>query len=80
SWAASSDNVVVTGYKIYRNGVQIATATTTSYSNTGLSASTAYTYTVSAYDAAGNVSRQTASATASTRAARNNLRDRLVRK
>ena len=68
SWTASTDNVGVTGYKVYRNGTQIATATTTSYSNTGLAASTAYTYTVSAYDAAGNVSGQSASVSATTQA------------
>jgi chitodextrinase len=69
SWTASSDNVGVTGYKIYRNGTQIATATATSYSNTGLTASTSYTYTVSSYDAAGNVSGQSASASAITASA-----------
>jgi chitodextrinase len=80
SWTASSDNVGVAGYKVYRNGIQIATVTSTSYSNTGLAASTAYTYTVSAYDATGNVSGQSTSATASTRADRNYLKVRLVRK
>ena len=63
SWAASTDNVGVTGYRIYRGGNQIATSATTNYSNTGLSPSTAYTYTVSAYDAAGNNSLQSASVT-----------------
>jgi chitodextrinase len=73
SWAASTDNIGVTGYRIYRcigsnctPNNQIATSTTNSYSNTGLSASTTYTYRVSAYDAAGNVSSQSASATATT--------------
>ena len=58
SWSASTDNVGVTGYRIYRGGAQIATATGTSFSNTGLTPSTSYTYTVAAYDAAGNVSQQ----------------------
>ncbi len=66
SWTASSDNVGVTGYKVYRNGTQIATATASSYSDTGLAASTSYTYTVSAFDAAGNVSGQSASVSAKT--------------
>ena len=57
-WAASADNVGVTGYKIFRNGTQIGTTTTNSYSNTGLTASTVYTYTISAYDAVGNNSAQ----------------------
>ena len=61
SWTASTDNVGVTGYKIYRNGTQVGTSATNSYSDTGLTASTAYTYTVSAYDAAGNNSAQSTS-------------------
>ncbi|MBI3804989.1 MAG: fibronectin type III domain-containing protein [Nitrospirae bacterium] len=66
SWSASTDNVKVAGYRIYRNGAQIATTTSTSYSNTGLSENTTYRYTVSAYDAAGNVSNQSASRSATT--------------
>lgn len=58
TWNASTDNVGVTGYKIFRNGNQIATSTTANYSDTGLIASTSYTYVVSAYDAAGNNSQQ----------------------
>ena len=69
SWTASTDNVGVSGYKVYRNGSLIATATTTSYSDTGLPASTTYTYTIAAYDAAGNVSALSASASATTKAA-----------
>jgi parallel beta-helix repeat protein len=53
NWTASWDAVGVTGYKIFRGGVQIGTSATNSYSDTGLTSSTAYTYTVSAYDAAG---------------------------
>src|SRR4051794_7007290 len=56
SWAASTDNVGVTGYQIFRNGTQVATSTTTSYTNSGLAASTSYSFTVKAVDAAGNVS------------------------
>ena len=66
SWTASTDNVGVTGYRIYRGGTQIGTSATNSYSNTGLTASTAYSYTISAYDAAGNVSAQSASISATT--------------
>jgi hypothetical protein len=56
AWNASTDNVGVAGYRIYRGGSQIATSTTTSYADTGLSPSTTYSYAVAAYDAAGNVS------------------------
>ncbi len=66
SWSASTDNVGVTGYKVFRGGVQIGTTAQTSYGDTGLSPSTSYTYSVSAYDAAGNNSGQSASVTATT--------------
>jgi chitinase len=56
SWTASTDNVGVTGYQIFRNGSQVGTSTTTSFTDSGLAASTAYSYTVKATDAAGNVS------------------------
>lgn len=68
AWTASTDNVGVSGYKIFRGGVQISTSTTPTYSHTGLTPSTNYTYTVSAYDAAGNNSAQSASANSTTQA------------
>jgi hypothetical protein len=68
SWTASTDNVGVVGYNIYRGGTEIGTATTNSYQSTGLSASTNYSYTVSAYDAAGNTSAQSSAASAMTQA------------
>ncbi|KAA2223195.1 GEVED domain-containing protein [Chryseobacterium sediminis] len=56
-WYASSDNVGVTGYNVYKNGVYIGTTTSTIYTiKTGLSPSTTYTFTVKAKDAAGNLS------------------------
>jgi len=58
AWTASTDDVGVAGYQIFRNGTQITTVTTNSYSNTGLAAATTYTYAVAAYDGAGNVSAQ----------------------
>ena len=56
SWIASSDNIAVEGYGMFRGGTRIGTATTTSYNDTGLSANTTYTYAVTAFDAAGNTS------------------------
>lgn len=53
SWSASSDEVGVAGYKVYRDGAEVANVTGTSYTATGLSSSTTYSYQVSAYDAAG---------------------------
>jgi fibronectin type 3 domain-containing protein len=65
-WTASTDNAGIASYKIYRGGSEIATSTTNSYSNTDLSAGSAYTYTVVAVDAAGKSSSQSASAEATT--------------
>ncbi|MCD1260402.1 discoidin domain-containing protein [Paenibacillus athensensis] len=56
SWTASTDNVGVSGYDIYRNGTQVGTSATTSYNDTGLAAATSYSYYVKARDAAGNAS------------------------
>jgi chitodextrinase len=68
SWTASTDNVGVAGYKIFRNSAQIATSTSTSYTDTTAVASTAYTYQVAAYDAAGNTSGLTAAISVTTQA------------
>jgi chitodextrinase len=66
NWAASTDNVGVTGYKLFNGATQVGTTTTTSYQFTGLTANTAYTLGVQAYDAAGNNStKPTANATTS---------------
>jgi chitodextrinase len=59
----------VAGYKIFRGATQIATSASTSYSDAGLSPSTTYTYSVSAYDPAGNTSAQSLSVSATTQAA-----------
>lgn len=56
SWTASTDNVGVTGYDVYANGTLKTSVTTNSASITGLTAATAYSMTVKAKDAAGNVS------------------------
>ena len=66
SWTASTDNVAVTGYRIYRDSVFITTSAGTTYSDTGLSSNTTYSYTVSATDAASNESSQSSSASATT--------------
>jgi chitodextrinase len=58
TWNASSDNVAVAGYRVRRNGNIVGTVAGTAFSDTGLSASTTYSYTVSAFDAAGNESAQ----------------------
>jgi hypothetical protein len=60
TWNASTDNVAVTGYHVYRNGALVNTATTTLCNDSGLTASTTYSYTVAAFDAAANTSTQSA--------------------
>ena len=66
SWTASTDNIGVTGYQIFRGGTLLTTVTTTSYSNTGLTPNTAYQYQVRAVDAAGNQSGLSTAAAATT--------------
>ncbi|TDP97773.1 glycoside hydrolase family 6 protein [Labedaea rhizosphaerae] len=66
SWSASTDNVGVTGYDVYRNGSKVGTASSTTFTDTGLTASTQYTYTVKAHDAAGNASTASSPVTATT--------------
>ncbi|MES2970856.1 MAG: fibronectin type III domain-containing protein [Patescibacteria group bacterium] len=62
SWSASTDNVGVTQYYVYRNSgglpglIATVNSPTTTYNNTGLTANTAYTFSVRAKDAAGNFS------------------------
>jgi chitodextrinase len=70
TWSASTDTggSGLASYRVFRNGgaTAIATVTTTSYSDTGLAASTQYTYTVRAVDGASNVSADSNSASATT--------------
>ncbi len=59
-WNTSSDNVGVKGYNVFRDGTKIGTTSSTSYTNAGLASNTTYSYSVSAYDAAGNTSAKSA--------------------
>jgi chitodextrinase len=69
NWNASTDNVGVTGYVVSRGGTAVAMlGNVTTYQDNGLSPSTAYSYTVTATDAAGNVSSASNPATATTQA------------
>jgi Zn-dependent metalloprotease len=56
TWTASTDNVGVTGYDIYQGTTLKGSSTTTNYTVTGLTALTAYSFSVKAKDGAGNVS------------------------
>ncbi|MFE5324342.1 discoidin domain-containing protein [Paenibacillus sp. NPDC056579] len=66
SWTASTDNTGVFLYDIYRGTVRIASTSATSYSDTGLTTSTSYSYTIKARDAAGNISPVSNTAAATT--------------
>ncbi len=59
SWTASSDNVGVAGYGLYRNGSSTGSSLVSSASFSGLACGTTYTLAVDAYDAAGNRSGKT---------------------
>ena len=56
SWTASTDNIGVTDYNVYRDAVKITTVAATSYNDTGLTAGSTYSYYVKAKDSQGNVS------------------------
>ncbi|MGI8332980.1 DUF6801 domain-containing protein [Actinomadura scrupuli] len=67
TWAASTDNVGVTGYEVYDgSGAKVADATGTSATVSGLTPDTDYTYSVKAKDAAGNTSAASESVTVHT--------------
>jgi hypothetical protein len=72
SWSPSSDNVGVAGYEVLRNGTQIGTSSSTGYQDLKVTPSTTYNYTVEAYDAAGNISQPSNTATITTPAPSNN--------
>ena len=63
SWTASTDNVGVAGYTVYRNGTAVGTTggTSTAYTDSTVAPATSYSYTVDAFDGAGNHSAQSVS-------------------
>lgn len=70
-WSAATDNSGgsgVAGYDVYRNGSLVGSPSATQYTDGGLTASTAYTYTVRARDNAGNASAQSGSISVTTAA------------
>jgi hypothetical protein len=68
TWSAATDNVGVAGYDILRDGTAVATSTTPSYTDNGLTPDTGYSYAVRARDAAGNVSGTSTPVTVKTQA------------
>ncbi|MFP5501059.1 MAG: S8 family serine peptidase [Candidatus Sericytochromatia bacterium] len=60
SWAPSSDNVAVAGYKVFRDGEVVETVGKTGFTDRGLSAGKSYSYRVVAFDVDGNESTASA--------------------
>lgn len=56
NWSTSTDNKGVTGYKIFRDGTQIGTSTSTTFNDETVVPGNTYSYAIAAYDAAGNIS------------------------
>jgi fibronectin type 3 domain-containing protein len=67
-WGAATDDVGVTGYRVYRDGARVATLdpSARTYTDTSLAGGHQYTYRVTAVDAAGNESPTSGSVTATT--------------
>ena len=59
SWTASTDNVGPVSYRVRRNGVVVGAPSSATFTDTGLAASTAYTYSVTAVDPSENESAST---------------------
>jgi chitodextrinase len=69
TWSASTDNVGVAGYKVYRDGFATEIGTImkgTSFTDSFQLGSTTHSYTVQAFDLAGNMSEQSQPASATT--------------
>jgi chitodextrinase len=66
SWSGATDNVAVTGYDVYRGATLLGSTASTTFAVTGLTASTTYSFTVRAKDAAGNISADSNSVSVTT--------------
>ncbi|MFZ1736254.1 MAG: fibronectin type III domain-containing protein, partial [Candidatus Moraniibacteriota bacterium] len=66
TWTAASANSTIVSYKIYRNGTQVGTSTTPSYTDTGCTPLTAYAYRVSGVNGSGVESAQSSQVSATT--------------
>lgn len=72
TWDASTDNIGVIGYDVYRGSQKVATTSTTNYTDLNLIANTAYSYQIQAKDAAGNKSNLSSVFTISTKSSGSN--------
>ncbi|MDB5169466.1 MAG: hypothetical protein JWO41_822 [Candidatus Saccharibacteria bacterium] len=66
SWTASTDNVAVNGYEVYRGNTLLTTTYATNYTDTGRAVNTSYAYHIVALDSSGNPSADSAAYTVST--------------
>ncbi|GAA0580746.1 glycosyl hydrolase family 18 protein [Streptomyces crystallinus] len=66
SWTAATDDKGVKNYDVYRGSAKVATVTGTTYTDTGLTAGTAYTYSVTARDTADQTGPSSGSVTVTT--------------
>lgn len=60
TWTPVTDNFAVGGYRVFRDGLHIATTSLTTFSDAGLVASTSYGYTIDAFDVFYNFSSTSA--------------------
>ncbi len=65
-WGTSTDDILLSGYYVYRNDVRIATTSSLIFSDTGLTPSTTYTYYVTAFDSFFNESASSSAVSATT--------------
>ncbi len=68
TWTGSTDNLGVAGYNVYQGATKVATSPVAGATVTGLTASTSYTFSVQAFDGAGNTSGKSTSVPATTQA------------
>ena len=78
TWQVPADDIGVTGYRVLRNGVQVAETEAPTYVDRQASPDHAYTYTVVALDAAGNVSGPATAARAQGDVAPRRMQDRFL--
>lgn len=78
TWASSTDDMLLSGYYVWRGGVHIATTTLPFYADVGLTADTLYSYYVTAFDSSFNISASSSVVNATTLALSDPVRGTLL--